>query len=317
MRIDTHAHAFPGVAHLVRQLPRPLRIAATSAASITGRAMAMLEPRSPLVGVERLARMRSRGPRLLHQASEVAGGLVMLPQLAARAGLADLLASMDRHLVTRTVVIASTPTAPNDWLLAAAADHGGRIVPVCHPPLLDDQAGVDQYEAATHALVDGGAAGFKIHPNMDGLAVDAPAYRALFEVARARDVFIIVHTGCFNVLGYKNQRPAEPDLFERWFAEYPEVRICLAHMNRDQPEAAWEVMRRHDQVWADTSWQPAAAIARAVEAVGAERIVLGSDWPLLHADLQGDCLAALERAVGPAEIEQILDGSARELLGDA
>ncbi|HTM21440.1 MAG TPA: amidohydrolase family protein, partial [Kofleriaceae bacterium] len=146
--------------------------------------------------------------------------------------------------------------------------------------------------------------------------VDAPTYRALFEVARARDRFVIVHTGCFNVIGYKSQRPASPELFEPWFARYPEVRVCLAHMNRDHPDEAWEVMRRHDQVWTDTSWQSAEAIRRALDAVGPERIVLGSDWPLLHADLQGDSLACLERACSDAEREQILGPSAQELVGE-
>jgi len=164
-------------------------------------------------------------------------------------------------------------------------------------------------------ILDRGAAGFKIHPNMDGLPVDAPAYRAAFEVARERDRFIIVHTGCFNVIGYQNQRPADPSLFEPWFARYPEVRVCLAHMNRDHPEEAWEVMRRHDQVWTDTSWQSADSIRRAVDAIGPERIVLGSDWPLLHPDLQGDSLACLERAAGP-HLAHIVDASARELLGE-
>jgi predicted TIM-barrel fold metal-dependent hydrolase len=315
MRIDTHAHAFPGVAHLVRKLPRPVRMVAGGAASLTGRALARL-PRcaKPLLGVERLARFRSRGPRRVHQAAEVAAGLAMLPQVAVRSSLADLIESMNRNLVTRTVVIAAWPTAPNDWLLEAAAQHAGRVIPVAHPPVLPEGSPDDAWQAAYHDLADRGAAGFKIHPNMDGMPVDAPAYHALFEVARERDRFVIVHTGCFNVIGYKTQRPAAPDLFEPWFAKYPEVRVCLAHMNRDHPDEAWEVMRRHDQVWADTSWQTAESIRRAIDAVGAERIVLGSDWPLLHADLQGDSISQLEHACTDAEIEQILGPSAQELL---
>lgn len=316
MRIDTHAHAFPGLDHLMGGLPGPVRASVGGAVALAGRAMNRLSRRrKPLLGVERLARFRSRGPRPVHQAVEVAAGMAMLPQLAARSSLTDLLASMNRHLITRTVVIAAWPAAPNDWLLDAVAPHADRLIPVAHPPVLAADAPAADWERAYHDLVDRGAAGFKIHPNMDGLPVDAPAYRAAFEVARERDRFIIVHTGCFNVLGYKNQRPADPSLFESWFSRYPEVRVCLAHMNRDHPEEAWEVMRRHDQIWTDTSWQSADSIRRALDAVGPERIVLGSDWPLLHPDLQGDSLACLERAAGDA-LPQILDSSARELLGE-
>ena len=45
-------------------------------------------------------------------------------------------------------------------------------------------------------------------------------------------------------------------------------------------------MKRYEQLYTDTSWQPAEAISRAIAALGSERILLGSDWPLLHTELQ-------------------------------
>jgi predicted TIM-barrel fold metal-dependent hydrolase len=126
-----------------------------------------------------------------------------------------------------------------------------------------------------------------------------------------------LHTGCFSVASYTHRHEADPAAYAGYFKEYPEVRVCLAHMNREQPEVAWELMRRFEQLYADTSWQPAEAIRRAARAVGAERILLGSDWPLLHGDLQGDAMSVLARAVSEQDFETITETSARRFLGAA
>ena len=85
-------------------------------------------------------------------------------------------------------------------------------------------------------------------------------------------------------------------------------------MNRDEPEVVWKLLREHDQLWTDTSWQPAEVIRRAVDEIGASRILLGSDWPLLHPDLQGESLELLRRACSDRELEQIADENAGQFL---
>ena len=161
---------------------------------------------------------------------------------------------------------------------------------------------------------DRGARGFKIHNNLEGLTADHPAYRALFQVARARRLFVILHTGCFHVFLYKNKRPSDPAEFEPLFRDFPDVRVCLAHMNREHPEAAWEQMKRYDQLYTDTSWQPADGVRRAVDAVGADRILLGSDWPLLHDELQGEALDIARRALSDRDFERVAHDNGERFL---
>ena len=315
MHTDTHAHAFPELDFLTRALPDNVRAPVTSATSAMASVLGHLGRRGPLLDVEELAQLRSRIPSMLHPLSEMTLSLAMLPQIALGARLVDLVASMDRHGIDRTVVIAAAPAAPNDWLLAEAPSYDGRIVPVAHPPELAAGATVADWQNAFEELADRGAMGFKIHHNIDGLDIDGPAYRAMFETARNHAIFIIIHTGRFNVIGYKHQRAVAPEQFTELFADYPEVRVCLAHMNRDQPEAAWAAMRRFENLYSDTSWQPVAAVARAVATVGAERILLGSDWPLLHADLQGECRSIVERATSASEYETIVTSAAARFIG--
>jgi predicted TIM-barrel fold metal-dependent hydrolase len=87
-------------------------------------------------------------------------------------------------------------------------------------------------------------------------------------------------------------------------------------MNREHPEQAWDVMKRHEQVFADTSWQTAEAIRRAVATVGSERLMVGSDWPLLHLDLQRDAFAVAEQAATGKAQDDLFALSARRLLGE-
>jgi predicted TIM-barrel fold metal-dependent hydrolase len=305
--IDCHAHAFPSIEEATRKLPGAL----SGVVGMLAAGMRRL-PHLPMT-IEAVASMRKRGPQKLQQAAEMAMSVGLLPKVALHASLDDLLSSMTRHGIKRTVVIAAPPTASNDWLLEATRPYGDRLLPVCTLP----ESGASGWPAAFDALAAKGARGFKIHPNVDGLGADHPAYAALFEAARRHGRFVILHTGCFTVPGYKSMAPADARAFVPLFERFPDVKVCLAHMNRDEPEEAWSLMKRHPQLWADTSWQPADNIRRAIDAIGSERILLGSDWPLLHPDLQGDALRQLERAASGEVRERIASRNAASFLGVA
>lgn len=162
-------------------------------------------------------------------------------------------------------------------------------------------------------LADLGARGLKIHPGYDKLPARHPAYQALFEVARARKLFVIVHTGCFGSPGQRHG-DADPRDYSHFFERFRDVRVCLAHMNRDTPDVAFALMKKHEQLYTDTSWQPAAAIRRALNEVGVERILLGSDWPLLHTAVQKESIAILRRATTVPQFEAVSNSNAKRFL---
>jgi Amidohydrolase len=72
-------------------------------------------------------------------------------------------------------------------------------------------------------------------------------------VAKEYDRFTIVHTGCFHVRTYPSRAPLKLDELRPYFGRFPDVRVCLGHMNRGNPEAVWELQREDDQVYTDTS----------------------------------------------------------------
>lgn len=311
--IDCHAHAFPDLA---AKLPEPLRAGASALAGL-----ARSGPWSKLLGglpldFEKLSSFRKAAPGPVQAAAEMTACFGVLPTVLLAGTLEGLGVSMREHGLERTVVIGSAPVASNDWLIEAVRGDS-RFVPVAHVPQLPADASPARWEDAYDQLARRGFAGFKIHPNYDGHPPDHAAWRALFETARAHDKFVILHTGHFCVPGYKNMRPADAHEFAALFADYPTVRVCLAHLNRDHPEQVFDLLGRFEQLWADTSWQPADAVRAAIAAVGPGKLLLGSDWPLMHLGLQGDAVSALRRGASEDELRRIGDANARAFIGKA
>lgn len=329
--IDCHVHAYP---RLSEQLNRAVDSLAPSLEETVRRSVAPLVERaqggllklignvlaksSPPSGIERVAGMRREGPAQLNRPLETVLSAAALPSVAVTGALEQLLSSMERHGIERSVLIAAPPFAPNAWVLKEAMlEAPDRLIPVPMIPDLPADAPEPRWGDAFEELAEAGARGFKIHPNMDGLAPDNPAYRAMFEVAKSRRLFVILHTGAFAAVGYRTMRPADPEPYAYLFSGFPEVPVCLAHMNRDEPRRAWELMQAHQRLYTDTSWQPAGVIREAVQQVGVDRLLLGSDWPLLHPELQADALNELKQAVGSEdELERIGQKNAIEFLGE-
>ena len=334
--IDCHAHIFPDLAALGDILGPQIKPVAERLPSTVRRLAARALPPNRVTTalqwsqriLEKLPQLSSErrhavenlrnqlSPRLAdHLEYWLSAGIG--PQILANGTPEKLSASMARTGIDTTVIIASFPLAPNAWLLETSQTiGGGRLVPVAHLPQLAPNATQDDWTDAFTSLATQGFRGFKIHPNMDGLEPQHLAFEALFAVAQEHDLFVIIHTGCFHVPGYKHQNPAEAAAFTPLFNDYPDVRVCLAHMNRNVPERAWQLMRHHPQVVADTSWQPSDVIREAIDRVGAHRLLLGSDWPLQNEALQETNLANLQKACrSTSDFEQIAHLNATTFLG--
>ncbi len=311
--IDCHAHVFPELDEMARKLPGPARGAVLALERVLRLPGASRLVRGLPLDVEKLAETRRRLPGPLRQIVETVLSLGIAPAILLGGSVRKLRESMARNGVLRTVVIAAHPTTPNEWLLGqvrGATD----LVPVAHVPELPPGTPEAAWRDAFDALAKDGFSGFKIHPNMDGREGDDPAYRALFAAAEAHHKFVILHTGHFSVPGYRKRGPSDAQAFAPLFQAFPAVRVCLAHLNRDAPEAIWPLLAQHAQLFADTSWQTPDSIRRTLAEVGPDRLVLGSDWPLLHTELQADALAVLRAGAG-AQAGRIGLDSARRLLG--
>jgi len=336
--IDCHAHAFPTVAELSSHLPATAQAFLASSTGQTlkdvGKNVLSQLPKSSRLGKlakgigsmlpaampkdsAELAHLRDKLPGNIHKSLEFFMSAGTGPKLLLEGTVDRLIDSMDRNGIRRTVLIGAPPLADAHWILKTAREHKDRFIPVLNVPPLPAESGEKAWFAAFEELADLGARGFKIHPNMDSYHHHHLAYQAMFQVAKARNLFIILHTGCFTVPGYKTLKASEPEDFCHLFTAYPEVKVCLAHMNRDHPERAWDMMKKYPQLYTDTSWQPAANIKRALHEIGSDRILLGSDWPLLNDELQTNAVREMKNATSDHVFEKLTEDNAKVFLGES
>lgn len=179
-----------------------------------------------------------------------------------------------------------------------------------------------------------GAVGWKYMPIFYGFLADNPGFVPAFELCRKRRAPVILDLSNWHIGQYPlyNETPRRQSLVKSFadyarlldpvFKEFESVPICLAHMGtpggwdhatmdwsktkaeRDY-EAVFEFVSRHPNALVDTSPEMAKTAGeykRIVKAVGARRLMWGTDWPFAELTTwklvrdQCDFLAADEKA---------------------
>jgi len=137
--------------------------------------------------------------------------------------------------------------------------------------------------------------GLKIHPEEHGYRISDHG-RALFEFLEEVGAPAMTHSGCPGSL------PAD---FVPFANEHPRARLLLAHLgnapsegNRRPVDLQVRAVQaaKHGNLWVDTSSSRSVLpnlIEWAVNEIGAERLMFGTDTPLYHAGMQK---ARIERA---------------------
>ena len=124
--------------------------------------------------------------------------------------------------------------------------------------------------------------GVKLHPLLDGYHPDDPAVHPIIELLIERDLPALIHCGhpIFTL----------PWSIEELVVRYPAAKIILGHMGHGNIiyiNAAIDVAARHPNVYLETSGMPMhSKIREAVERVGNDRVLYGSDTPFHHPSVE-------------------------------
>jgi len=153
-----------------------------------------------------------------------------------------------------------------------------------------------------------GLPGLKLHPTMHGYhVVDHGLLDPVFEVCDALGILVL-----FNALDDPFVSPLGIEEIARGF---PNVPVLIAHMG-----TVWNVMeavmvaKRNSNIYLETSSTQLIEVRTAYREVGADKIVMGTDWPGSDFELGRLKIA---KSIPEAEREMVEGGTLARLLGMA
>ena len=144
------------------------------------------------------------------------------------------------------------------------------------------------------------------------------AYRKVFELCEAYSVYrrpLILHSGLTgNERRWKRRATFSSMTFMQDLPKtFPHMPIIFAHAGIAQYHEAISLAQRFDNLFLEISGQPSQHIREGIAAIGAERILFGTDWPFWS---QQCALQAVREAVRnhPREEQRILFENAKKLV---
>jgi len=281
--------------------------------------------------------VRDRRASLL--ATEPAFATMYADPKASMATADEVLASMDAAGVDRSVIVNFAWSderlidETNAYIIEAAARSGGRLIPFVSVHLasatgggraeIDEAPQLQRNDARTklRALASAGARGIgELRPEQSGYNLaNSDEADVLAWAAAAYDLPLLFHASEPVGHAYPGKEGLSIAALYAFARNAPGVSIIAAHWGGGLPFYALmpEVREALEFVWFDTAaghllYDPA-IYRRVIEAVGAEKILWGSDYPLTS---QAKALQRLRDAgLSDGEFDAIAGGNAAALLG--
>jgi len=194
-----------------------------------------------------------------------------------QAGTAEnALRLLGRAGIGRAVLLPVEPMTSSEDALRLAAENDAFI------PFASADFSRASAPGRVAALAAAGAKGLKLHPVFQEIRPDDPRVFEVLEEFASTGLPVCFHAGParkgFVASAVENY--AHPLLLEKAVAAFPQIPFIFAHMALEFAPLAVELAERHKNLHLETSIQPAKSIALALAALGPERLIYGSDWPL-------------------------------------
>jgi aminocarboxymuconate-semialdehyde decarboxylase len=197
----------------------------------------------------------------------------------------------------------------NDEVAEMVRDHPSRFMGLGTLPMQDPDLAVTEMERGMRQL---GLRGFMIDDHVNGLTYDHELFEPFWTAAEALGAFVFVHQGAVTSVTYRTPRyfllNSVGNLVDRTLTygclvhggvldRHPALTVCLAHAGgyvpyaMDRMDHAYEARpaargkardlpsRYLRRVYYDTVTYTDRNLRFLIDAVGADRVVFGTDWP--------------------------------------
>jgi uncharacterized protein len=208
---------------------------------------------------------------------------------------------------------------PNEEVLEAARANPDVLIPFASVDPHKGKLGVRE----ARRLIADGARGFKFHPNTQAFWPNDRAHYPLYEAIAEAGLIALFHTGQTGIGagmpggGGVRLKYSNPMHVDDIAADFPELRIILAHPSFPWQEEALAVATHKPNVFIDLSgWSPKYfpdILVRYTNTLLSRKMLFGSDFPLITPDrwLRDFEALPIRDEVRP----RVLRDNAAELLG--
>ncbi|SHJ47255.1 hypothetical protein SAMN02745216_01697 [Desulfatibacillum alkenivorans DSM 16219] len=254
---------------------------------------------------------------------EPAFELLYKPEKSKLCGGTDIIAAMDEDGVDKSVVFGfpwqdeDLSRRHNDYILATAERSNGRLIGFACFDVMAENA-----LSEARRCLEAGAGGIGelalYRSGIDGEALDRLA--PIMDAAREFDAPVLIHTNEPVGHMYPGKTPVTPDQIWNLVARFPENKVVLAHWGGGifffhmLKKQAKELL---ENVYYDTAASPYLYDKRiyreACDIIGPEKVLYGSDFPLLRPMRYFKEIAGA--GLSEEEAKKILGESAAKVLG--
>jgi hypothetical protein len=205
----------------------------------------------------------------------------------------------------------------NRWLGGQAARLPEAIaLGTLHP---DDP---DLDAVAREATGDLGLRGFKFHHSVQRFHVDDERLFGIYARAEAAGHVFVLHAG---TMPYRDPFTGV-ERFARVMARFPRLRVCVAHMGAFQSSEFLALLPRYPHLYVDTTMAMSphatpftgadpSAVSDADLLRHQDRVLFGSDFPLIPYDYDEERRWAWERGLDDSVRRKIFHDNARDFFG--
>lgn len=235
----------------------------------------------------------------------------------------DLIRNMDKEGIDMSVVLNigwathDLCVETNDYIMESVAKYPGRLVGFGAVQPRAFQSAWREMERCA----EGGLKGIgELRPDIQLLDFhDTEVMEPFFEAVNRLDLIVLTHSS--EPVGhlYQGKGAVTPELLYSLVVQYPETKIVCAHWGGGLPFYALmpEVGQALKNVWFDTAASPYLykpdIYKKVIGMVGEEKVLFGSDYPLLSQKRVADEITSLSLEYETEEA--LLSGNARRLLG--
>ncbi len=115
--------------------------------------------------------------------------------------------------------------------------------------------------------------GIALHPLLHEWTFEHEDFvTSIFDFCGKNELPLFIHTGA--------SFSDKPNLFEKWFMEFPNVEVHLAHCK--EPDAIIALFFKYKNLFGDTAFCPSDSYKKICAAGFKNRMLFGSDFPITH-----------------------------------